>query len=108
MSVATLATSHVTSSPSRAFLTGGGVSDQFLTIAELADRLGKQPQTIHKYRTDSKPGRKFSDQPFPEPDRTVGTMPLWNAGRLPEIKAWVASRRITGRPRKPESGTERS
>lgn len=76
------------------------MADEFLTIGDLAARLGRQPQTIYKYRLDSKPGGRFADHPFPAPDRVVGTMPLWSAARLPEISAWVASRRITGRPRK--------
>jgi predicted DNA-binding transcriptional regulator AlpA len=86
---------------------GGGVSDQFLTIADLADLLGKAQQTIHKYRTDSRPGRRYAATPFPEPDRTVGTMPVWNADRLGEIKAWLDARPGMGvgggRPRKAEA-----
>jgi hypothetical protein len=76
------------------------MTDEFLTIGDLAVRFGVQPQTIHKYRLDSKLGRRYADRPFPLPDRTVGTMPVWLPGRLPEISEWFTARRSTGRPRK--------
>jgi predicted DNA-binding transcriptional regulator AlpA len=75
------------------------MADEFLTIDDLAGRIGRRVQTIYKYRLDSKPGGKFAARPFPKPDRMVGISPVWRESRLPEIKAWVAERRITGRPR---------
>jgi hypothetical protein len=83
---------------------GGAQMDELLTIAELAARLGRQPQTLHKYRSDSKPGRRYAATPFPEPDKVTGHMPQWRESRLPEIRAWMAARPGMGtgggRPRK--------
>lgn len=68
------------------------MADEFLTITDLAARLDRQPQTIRKYRIESKPGHRYADSPFPQPDRTIGNMPVWNVTRLSEIKEWLKAR----------------
>jgi hypothetical protein len=66
--------------------------DGFLTIPDLAERLGRNAQTVRRFRSDSKPGGRYAGMPFPEPDRRVGNMPVWAESRLPEIEAWLAAR----------------
>lgn len=63
-----------------------------LTTADVADLLGVKPGTIRLYRTSSRPGGRYEQHPFPEPDYHVGINPVWLAGRKKEILHWAATR----------------
>ncbi len=66
--------------------------DDLLTTANVADLLGVKPATIRLYRTSSRPGGRYEQHPFPEPDDHVGINPVWMAGRKEEILKWAATR----------------
>ncbi len=65
---------------------------EYLTTAEVAAELGVEPATVSQWRSLSKPGKRYADNPFPEPDLVVGRSAAWRPGRLPELKAWMESR----------------
>jgi hypothetical protein len=62
------------------------------TTADLAALLGVKPATIRHYRADSRPGGRYADHPFPDPDGHLGITPYWNPERDQEIRAWAAER----------------
>ena len=70
----------------------------YLTTADVAALLGVKPQTVLRYRMLSRPGRPYSDRPFPEPDSFVGRAPIWQLDREPELREWFAAKRGSGRP----------
>lgn len=78
----------------------------YLTNADLAELLGIKPATIRFLRAQSKPGGRYAEDPFPEPDMTIARSPAWKAERADEIKAWNTRRPGQGvgggRPRKAE------
>ena len=71
--------------------------DDLLTTANLADLLGVKPATIRLYRTTSRPGGRYEQHPFPEPDTHVGINPVWLAARKTEILEWAATRAGQGK-----------
>lgn len=58
----------------------------------LAALLGVKAATIRHYRTDSRPGGRYAEHPFPEPSGHLGQTPYWDPGRDGEILAWAAKR----------------
>jgi len=66
--------------------------DKLLTTADVANLLGVKPATIRLYRTSSRPGGRYEQHPFPEPDSHVGINPVWLAGREEEILKWAMTR----------------
>lgn len=82
----------------------------YLTNADLAELLGIKPATLRFLRAQSKPGGRYADDPFPEPDITIARSPAWKAERADEIKTWNARRPGQGigggRPRKTETPQE--
>lgn len=68
------------------------MADDYLTNADLAQLLGVKPATIRFFRTHSKPGGRYADDPFPSEDLTIARSPAWKAERADEIKAWNARR----------------
>lgn len=58
----------------------------------VADLLGVTPATISNYLYQSKPGGRYADHPFPEPDDRAGRSPVWLAERADEITAWATGR----------------
>lgn len=82
------------------------MADDYLTLADLAQLLGVQTETISFYRAHSKPGKRYADHPFPAEDRKFGRSPVWSPGRAEEIKTWDKERPGRGsgggRPRKDE------
>lgn len=64
------------------------MADEYLTLADLAELLGVKPNTVSFFRTHSKPGGRYADDPFPAEDRTIARTPVWLAERVDEIKAW--------------------
>ncbi len=54
--------------------------DGYYTSAELADRLGIKPSSVHRYRVRGD---------IPQPDETVGRTPLWKHAT---IAAWEKAR----------------
>jgi hypothetical protein len=71
--------------------------DNYLTNADLAELLGVLPSTIRFFRTHSKPGGRYADDPFPAEDFVIARSPVWKAERADEIKAWSARRPGQGR-----------
>jgi hypothetical protein len=53
-----------------------------LPVAEIADLAGVQRNTVEQWRSRL----RSTQDPFPEPDDYVGSIPLW---RLPRILAWL-------------------
>lgn len=66
--------------------------DELLTTADVADLLGIKAGTVRLYRTSSRPGGRYEQHPFPEPDDHVGINPVWRSGRKEEILRWSATR----------------
>lgn len=73
---------------------------EYLTTAEVASALNVQVDTIYRWRSISNGRGRYAKHPFPEPDKHFGNSPVWSSDRLPEIRAWVASRPPVGRPPK--------
>lgn len=73
------------------------MADDYLTLADLAELLGVKPNTVSFFRTHSKPGGRYANDPFPTPDRTIARTPVWLAERADEIKAWNDRRPGQGR-----------
>lgn len=62
-----------------------------LTIEDVARYLGVKPRTLTQYRSDSKHGRRFANNPFPEPLHS-GRSVFWEESQLSEIDSWIARR----------------
>lgn len=79
----------------------------YLSTADVATLLGIQPSAVRSLRAESKPGRRYSGDPFPEPDLVIARSPAWSEDRTDEILAWSARRPGQGagggRPRKTDS-----
>lgn len=60
-----------------------------VSVTEIAERLGRTVGAVHQLR------RRNED--FPEPLATLATGPVWH---YPDVAAWAAIPRPTGRPRK--------
>lgn len=60
--------------------------------------------TVIKYMSESRPGCRYADHPFPVPTGYVGQNPYWGQDRVPELQEWASSRKGRGvgggRPRK--------
>lgn len=63
-----------------------------MTTKDVATLLGLGEGTVINYRVYSKPGGRYADHPFPEPDDGVSGRPLWKSERAAEIREWAASR----------------
>jgi hypothetical protein len=63
-----------------------------LDRAAVARLIGVEPETISNYLNQSKPGGRYADHPFPEPDGYVGRSPGWRPERANEIRAWADGR----------------
>lgn len=72
------------------------MATRYIGTADIAREFGVTRQTVQHWR------KRHSD--FPEPDAEINHAPLWLPGRMPEIRAWEASRPGQGagggRPRK--------
>ena len=61
---------------------------EHLRIADIARLRGCTPAQISTWRSQSAPGKRLADNPFPTADGVDGRSPLWNADRADELKAW--------------------
>lgn len=79
----------------------------YLSTADLAELLGMKPASLRFLRAQSRPGGRYANDPFPEPDLIIARSPAWSGERADEIKAWNKRRPGQGagggRPRKTES-----
>lgn len=73
------------------------MGDTYLTLADIAELLGVKPNTVSFFRTHSKAGGRYANDPFPTPDDTIARTPVWLKERVDEIKAWNARRPGQGR-----------
>lgn len=65
-----------------------------LDTEAVAAILGVRRQLVTQWLSDSRPGRRYADHPFPTPDgRLGGRAPWWKPERRDEFTAWM-----TGRP----------
>lgn len=75
-----------------------------LDLEDVAVLLGVDRATISQYMSDSRPGKRYSAHPFPEPNDRIGKQPWWLTGRKREILQWAKQRPGQGagggRPRK--------
>ena len=66
--------------------------------------LGWTAKTVSEYLSYSKPGGRYENHPFPEPDGYIGRGPWWLPERVDEVRRWAEGRRGRGvgggRPRK--------
>lgn len=60
----------------------------YLSTSDLATLLGIQPSTLRFLRAESRPGRRYAADPFPEPDIVIARSPAWSEDRKDEILAW--------------------
>lgn len=51
-----------------------------------------KPKSVSQYLTDSKPGGRYANHPFPAPDGYVGRGPWWRREREAEIREWERAR----------------
>lgn len=72
-----------------ATMTEPNVYDRF-AVAALLD---VDPMTITRYMNFSKPGGKYEETPFPQPDGRVGDRPYWMPETVSRIRVWSSSRR---------------
>lgn len=63
------------------------MTDQ-LRIADIARLRGCTTANISTWRSQSAPGKRLADHPFPAPDGQDGRSPLWSADRADELTAW--------------------
>lgn len=79
----------------------------YLSTADLATLLDIKPATLRFLRAQSKPGGRYADDPFPEPDIVIARSPAWRSERADEIVSWNERRPGQGvgggRPRSSES-----
>lgn len=59
-----------------------------LRIADIARLRGCTPAQISTWRTQSAPGKRLANNPFPAADGQDGRSPLWSADRVDELAAW--------------------
>lgn len=59
-----------------------------LRIADIARLRGCTTAQIGAWRSQSAPGKRLADHPFPAPDGQDGRSPLWNADRADELTSW--------------------
>ncbi|MEU2169596.1 hypothetical protein ACH47V_26450 [Micromonospora chersina] len=62
----------------------------FLNREAVAVLLGVEPKTISQYLTESRPGGRYAQHPFPAPGGRLGRAPWWHPGRADEIRDWDA------------------
>lgn len=68
-----------------------------LDTADVAHALNINRATVRRYLWESSaPGRRYSNNPFPKPDGSVGGSLYWLEDRLPEILNWGARRKGQG------------
>lgn len=48
--------------------------------------------TVRQYLHDSRSGRRFKDNPFPEPAGKAGRSPVWLAEQEEDIREWARKR----------------
>ena len=86
-----------------------------LRIADIARLRGCTPAQIGTWRSQSAPGKRLADNPFPGPDGQDGRSPLWNADRADELAAWEPTARAIAaaeapaeppRPQHPQIGQQ--
>jgi len=66
--------------------------DEPLSTRDVAALLGVKPETVRFYRAHSKPGGRYENHPFPEPDFVLGVVPAWSAERRQDIVDWDRTR----------------
>lgn len=66
-------------------------------LREVAEILDVTPATVTQYRSDSRPGFRYGDHPFPAPDGFFGKSPWWVRDRRQEIEHWSDDRPGRGR-----------
>ena len=54
--------------------------------------LDVEPKTVSQYLTESWPGGRYEQHPFPAPDDRLDRAPCWHPGRADEIRAWDLQR----------------
>ena len=64
----------------------------YLSTSDVAELLGIKPATLRFLRAQSKPGHRYADNPFPDPDMVIARSPAWRSERADEIVAWNARR----------------
>lgn len=62
--------------------------DDILDLAAVGDILDVSSKTITQYLSDSRPGKRYANHPFPKPDRYIGRSPVWSLDRRGEIEEW--------------------
>lgn len=70
----------------------------YVAIRDIAELLGVKPTNISGYRTQSRPGHAYADDPFPAHDTRFVWHPAWKLERLPEIFEWYARHSRGRRP----------
>lgn len=77
-----------------------------LDRATVGKILGVRAKTVSQYLTESRPGGRYEQHPFPAPSGYIGRSPWWACERVDEIRYWDAARPGRGvgggRPRKVE------
>jgi hypothetical protein len=66
---------------------------QQLRIADIARLRGCTPAQIGTWRSQSAPGKRLEENPFPAPDGQDGRSPVWNVDRADELAAWEPTAR---------------
>lgn len=69
----------------------------YVAIQDIAELLGTKATNISGYRSQSRPGHIYANDPFPAHDTRIVWHPAWRIERLPEIFEWYA--RHAGRRR---------
>lgn len=68
--------------------------DQLLDSEAVGQLLGIQAATVRRYLYESTgTGRRYSNNPFPPPDGTIGRSSYWLAKRKKEILDWDKRRK---------------
>lgn len=71
----------------------GEVTDQLLSLNEVAELTGIAPESISRYLLDD---RQKDERSFPKPDKRFGKSPAW---LRTTIEAYLETRRGPGRPK---------
>ncbi len=76
-----------------------------LNRAAVAALIGLKPKSISQYLTESRPGGRYEQHPFPAPDGTIGrapggdpNAPTRSATGLPSVPARAAAPAAPARP----------